>query len=1173
MNEIFFSPIMEDAEIIRLSESVGQGLSPCAVFGMSDSQKAHLASAVSSGRPILFITWSNERAERAAEDMETYLGRETAVLPAREAIPGVRTGSSQSAMERAEVIYRLLEGTDVLAAGIDALLYNFMPSALWRSAAVKLDHASRISPALLRTRCLNMGYQEAEAVEKPGQISFRGGIADIFPAGWDNPLRIEFFDDEIDSLRLLDAASQRSVKRLESAVISPAGELYVRDLKKGADMLRAQLAAYEKKARRNNPEGADQAQNLFQPVIDALDSGSFVPDGDLFPYFYTDYTCILDFLPENVLVVLDEPRRIRERADNAAMEYSEIFKEQLVKGRVLPFHAEYLRPYDQLLAKLKEKTLLSMQSITAACRDISPQAVFTLSARSMQSFQNSPSLLAKELTGLRVNKFRTLICAGGESKARRLVNELESLNVYAQYTSDLSLKAAPGEIFVLPCRVSRGFEYTEARMSLISEGDIFSASRSRRGIRRAKRRDGANIADVMELKIGDYVVHDNYGIGIYKGITKIKTDGVFRDYITIAYQGTDKLYVPAEQLKLVQKYMGGEDAVPKINKLGSKEWAGAKTRAKKAIKDMTDELIALYSKREAAQGYAFSPDTPFQRNFEDDFPFTETPDQLRAIDEIKRDMESGRVMDRLLCGDVGYGKTEVAMRAAFKAVMDGKQVAFLSPTTILAQQHYNTMAARMLPYGVRLDVLSRFRSPKERKQVLSGLKEGKIDIVSGTHALLAKDVSFKDLGLLIVDEEQRFGVAHKERIKQLKSSIDVLTLTATPIPRTLHMSLVGVRDMSVIDSPPEERYPVQTYVAEYSRTMIRDAVMRELGRGGQVYFVYNRIQGIETFAQSLKELIPEARIGIGHGQMAEGELEKVMMEFYDGAFDVFLCTAIIENGLDIPRVNTIIVYDADKFGLSQLYQLKGRVGRSNRIAYAYFTFRPGSVLTETAEKRLNALREFTDMGSGFKIALRDLEIRGAGNMLGGEQHGHIAQIGYELYCRLVKEAVSEGMEQPEKRPETIVEIKTDAYISEDYIRSEAQKVNVYKRIAAIEEDGDREDILEELIDRYGDPPQCVVNLINIAYMKALASRAGITHIIQRPDAIIMRFGVSSGVDFERLTRALEVIKKRASVSAGDKLAVIYRTLGVDTADAVAQIIKFLKSASGEEEEEQDKARK
>ena len=1168
MNEIFFAPIMEDAEITRLCNSVGQGQSPCAVFGVSDSQKAHLASAVSSGRPILFITWSNERAERAAEDMETYLGRETAVLPALETIPGVRTGSRQSSMERAGVINRLLEGVDILSAGIDALLYNFMPVSAWRASAIKLDHSVRISPALLRSRCLKMGYEETEAVEEPGQISIRGGIADIFPAGWENPLRIEFFDDEIDSLRLLDAASQRSVKRLDSAVIAPAGELYLQDLKKGAGMLRAQLAAYEKKARRNNPEGADEAQNLFGPAADALDSGSPVFDGDLFPYFYSDYTSILEFLPQNVLVILDEPRRIRERADNAAMEYSEIFKEQLIKGRVLPLHSEYMRPYDQLLAKLKEKTLLSMQSVTAACRDISPQAVFTLSARSMQSFQNSPSLLAKELTGLRINKFRTLICAGGENKARRLVNELESLNVYAQFTADLSLKPAPGEIFVLPCRVSRGFEYTEARMSLISEGDIFSASRSRRSIRRAKRRDGANIADVMELKTGDYVVHDNYGIGIYKGITKIKTDGVYRDYITIAYQGTDKLYVPAEQLKLVQKYMGGEDAAPKINKLGSKEWAGTKARAKKAIRDMTDELIALYSKRESVQGYAFSPDTPFQRNFEDDFPFTETPDQLRAIDEIKHDMESNRVMDRLLCGDVGYGKTEVAMRAAFKAVMDGKQVAFLSPTTILAQQHYNTMAARMLPYGVRLDVLSRFRSPKERKQVLAGLAEGNIDIVSGTHALLAKDIKFKDLGLLIVDEEQRFGVAHKEKIKQLKSSIDVLTLTATPIPRTLHMSLVGVRDMSVIDSPPEERYPVQTYVAEYSRTMIRDAIMRELGRGGQVYFVYNRIQGIETFAQSLKELVPEARIGIGHGQMAEGELEKVMLEFYDGAFDVLLCTAIIENGLDIPRVNTIIVYDADKFGLSQLYQLKGRVGRSNRIAYAYFTFRPGSVLTETAEKRLNALREFTDMGSGFKIALRDLEIRGAGNMLGGEQHGHIAQIGYELYCRLVKEAVSEGTEQLEKRPETVVEIKADAYISEDYIRSEAQKVNAYKRIAAIEEEADREDILEELIDRYGDPPQCVINLINIAYMRALASRAGITHITQRPDAIIMRFDASSGVDFERLTCALALLGKRASISAGDKLAVIFRTLGMDTETAITEIVKFLKNASGEEENKQ-----
>ena len=1161
MNEIFFSPVMEDAEITRLAKSVEQGQSPCSVFGVSDSQKAHLASAVSGSRPVLYVTWSQERAERAAEDLEVYLGREAVVLPAREGLPGVQASSSQSALARAQAISRLLNGADILAAGVDALLYNLMPESAWRAAVLQLNLSTRISPALLRLRCLKMGYKEADMVQEQGQISVRGGIADVFPAGWDNPVRIEFFDDEIDSLRLLDADSQRSVKRLETVTLTPAGELYLSDLKKGADMLSAQLAAFDRKARRSDPEAADSARNIFQPYIDALASGAPVFDGDLFPYFYTEYVSILDFMPPGTVVVMDEPRRIRERADNAALEYSEIFKDQLLKGRVLPMHAEYLRPYDQLLNRLKERTVLSMQSITAACRDISPKAVFTLSARSMQSFQNNPSLLAKELTGLRINKFRTLICAGGENKARRLVNELEGMNVYAQYTGDFSVKPAPGEIFVLPCRISRGFEYTEARMSLISEGDIFSSAASRRQIRRARRKDGAGIADIMELSVGDYVVHDNYGIGIYKGITKIQTDGVYRDYITIAYQGTDKLYVPAEQLKLVQKYMGGEDAAPKINKLGSKEWAGAKARAKKAIKDMTDELIALYSRRESARGYAFSPDTPFQRNFEEDFPFTETADQLRAIDEIKHDMESERVMDRLLCGDVGYGKTEVAMRAAFKAVMDGKQVAFLSPTTILAQQHYNTMAARMLPYGVRLDVLSRFRSPKERKQVLTGLKDGQIDIVSGTHALLAKDIGFKDLGLLIVDEEQRFGVAHKERIKQLKTNIDVLTLTATPIPRTLHMSLTGVRDMSVIDSPPDERYPVQTYVAEYSRVMIRDAVLRELGRGGQVFFVYNRIQGIEGFAQSLKELIPEARIGIGHGQMAEGELEKVMLEFYDGAFDVLLCTAIIENGLDIPRVNTIIVYDADKFGLSQLYQLKGRVGRSNRIAYAYFTFRPGSVLTETAEKRLNALREFSEMGSGFKIALRDLEIRGAGNMLGGEQHGHIAQIGYELYCRLVKEAVSDGLNEAETRPETIAELKTDAYIDGEYIRSEAQKVNVYKRIAEIETAADREDILEELIDRYGDPPQSTVNLINIAYMRALASRAGISHITQRPDAVIMRFDTSTGIDLPRLTQALALLKGRAALSAGDKLAVIYRLLGINIEQAILHIIKFLETAA------------
>lgn len=1114
MNNIYKAPMSESADFARLCQAIREGVSPCSVFGVSDSQKVHLSAAALEGRAVLFVTYTQERAERAAEDFKTYLKVEPVVFPARTSLLRATAQSHETTFERITALYKIMDGAKVVTASIEGLLQKNMPKYRFEALRKTITLSTQTEPHALAAFLVEAGYTSQPLAEHEGQFSLRGGILDIFPVGGENLVRLEFFGDEIDSMRLADAQTQRSIRRIDQVEILPAKELCISEHQRlrGKEALKGQLLAYVKRAQKTELEAAQQAEQVFMPIIDQLE-GDFQPQDELLPYFFTEYNSILDFMPEDTVVVLDEPKRLRERGDNTRLEFEEQFKDLLSRGSVLPLHAKNIHPVEDFYLRIKENSVLALQSLTTTTPDVEPRAIFTFATRSMQSFQNKLELLAQELTAYQLRGYKVVICAGGKSRGSRLVQELELLNVYAQYTESETVAAKNGEVFILPDSITHGFEYPEIKFALISDKDIFTQSRKKL-IRKAKKYKGGTIESFAELTVGDYIVHESHGIGVYEGIVKIQTDGVFRDFITIRYQGTDKLYVPVEQMDKVQKYIGGEEAKPKVNKLGSKEWANTKAKVKRAIADMTDELIALYRARENTPGHAFAPDTPWQKEFEDDFPYEETPDQLQCIDEIKADMESGRIMDRLLCGDVGYGKTEVALRAAFKAVMDGKQVAFLAPTTILVQQHYNTVKNRMANFGINIEHLSRFRTLKEKQRIISEIKAGTVDIVVGTHALLSKEVQFKDLGLLIIDEEQRFGVAHKEKIKQIKKNVDVLTLTATPIPRTLHMSLIGVRDMSIIENPPEERYPVQTYVVEYNRVMIRDAIVKELSRGGQVYYVYNRVQSIDSFAIQLSELVPEAKIAIGHGQMPEAELEKVMLAFYNGDYDILLCTTIIESGLDISRVNTIIVHDADKFGLSQLYQLRGRVGRSNRLAYAYFTFQRDKVLTEVAEKRLNAIRELTEFGSGFKIAMRDLEIRGAGNLLGAEQHGHMAQVGYDLYCKLIKETVLEAQGKTEAVPlETSVDLKIDAYIDSSYIKNEVQKLNAYKRIAAIGSKAEMDDVLDELIDRYGEPPYEVINLLNISYLRSLASRAGIMKITQKDNSVTLTYAPGTEINF------------------------------------------------------------
>ena len=755
-----------------------------------------------------------------------------------------------------------------------------------------------------------------------------------------------------------------------------------------------------------------------------------------------------------------------------------------------------------------------------------PKSIINFALKSMQSYHSKMELLKEDLDHYRYRGYKIIILSGTEERGQRLQQSLREIGIESSFLPERDHEIKSGQVFITPASLRGGFEYTSLKLVVISDKEIFGAGKAKATKRRKK--DSSKELSFSDLNVGDFVVHETYGIGQYEGVEQLSIQGITKDFLSIQYKGKDKLYLPVDQMNLIQKYIGSETR-PKINKLSSQEWTKAKTKVKKAVEEMAMDLVDLYAKREKLKGHAFGEDTPWQRQFEDMFPYEETEGQLRSAEEIKKDMEDPRPMDRLLCGDVGYGKTEVALRAAFKAIMEGKQVAILVPTTILAQQHYNTIVDRFSNFPVKVGLLSRFKSAKDQKVYIEGLRKGAIDLVVGTHRILSKDVVFKDLGLLIIDEEQRFGVKHKEALKKLKETVDVLTLSATPIPRTLHMSLVGIRDMSVIEDPPEERYPIQTYVVEFNPQMIRDAILREIGRGGQVYFVYNRVESIDMIASRLRELVPQATFTVGHGQMGETQLEKIMIDFMNKKQDVLICTTIIETGLDISNVNTIIIYDADKMGLSQLYQLRGRVGRTNRIAYSYFTYERDKVLTEVAEKRLRAIKEFTEFGSGYKVAMRDLEIRGAGNMIGHAQHGHMESIGYDLYVKFLSQAISRLKGEIVKETiDTTIDLKVDGYIPNKYITDEEQKIEVYKKISSLETPEDFDELLDELIDRFGDLPGEVENLLEISYIRANASKAGIKNVIQRDKDIKLEFANTDSLSVELIQYLSQEYGKRLS---------------------------------------------
>lgn len=1108
--ETLFAPLGELEEYDQLIRGIKQGEFPVQLIGCMDTQESHMIYGTGRDKRIrLVITHNEVRAKELVEDLKLY-DHDVMYYPAKDFIFYSADVHGQAIVkERLKVIKRLLEKEPLtVVTTLDGGMDYCLPFERYQENRIHVAEEEILDLEEFKKNLVAIGYENTGQVQKEGEFSVRGGIVDVFPLTEECPYRIELWGDEVDGIRRIDVESQRSVETVSEIEIYPATEIFLEEdrILEGMHRMEEEMQTC---VRRFEEEGKkEEASRLRQSVANFRETyevyHGLVNLESYVSYFTKDVSSFFDYFKgEDVCVYLDEPARCIEKGEAVEYEFRESMVSRLEKGYILPGQMEVLFSLPVLLKKLSELPLLLMTALDMKVKEFNVRHKYNFQIQAAPSYNNNFSLLAKDILRLKKNGYRVLVLSASGTRAERLCQDLQDYEIPAFYSRDLSHELLPGEVMIGKGTLRKGFEYPNLRFVVMTEGDIFGGVKKKRK-KRVKRYEGAAIHSFNDLKIGDYVVHENHGLGIYEGIEKIEVDHITKDYLKVAYAGGSNLYIPATSLEVLQKYAGSDAAkVPKLNKLNSPEWKKTKTRVKGAVKEIAQELVDLYAKRQAKQGHAFEKDTVWQREFEEVFPYEETEDQLHAIEDTKKDMESIKAMDRLICGDVGYGKTEIAIRAAFKAVMDGKQVAVLVPTTILAGQHYNTFVQRMRDYSVEVGMLSRLRTPKENRETVEKLRKGAIDIVIGTHRLLAKDVVYKDLGLLIVDEEQRFGVTHKEKLKQLKNDIDVLTLTATPIPRTLHMSLVGIRDMSVLEEPPVDRMPIQTFVMEKNDEIVREAILRELGRGGQVYYVYNRVANMDIIAGEVQKLVPEAIVAYAHGQMNERELERTMFAFVNGEIDVLVSTTIVETGLDIPNVNTIIIDEADKLGLSQLYQLRGRVGRSNRTAYAFLMYKRDKMLKEVAEKRLAAIKEFTELGSGFKISMRDLEIRGAGNLLGARQHGHMEAVGYDLYCKMLNEAVKrlKGEKVENDEFETNIDLKMDAFIPVDYIPNEFQKLDVYKRIAEIETEPERDDMVDELIDRFGEPPQSVCNLLEIALLKAKAHDAYITAIVEKANQI------------------------------------------------------------------------
>ena len=1114
-------PGFEEMERILQKE---QGL--ITVSGCTDAQKPHMMYALNNGLfDKIIVTFHEQRAKELYEDY-SFFDPDVVYYPAKDVLfyqSDIR-GNLLTA-ERINALKAVHKKKHVtLITTFDALMNTMAPPAkLWDSVlTVKPDEELDLE-AMIKQLIL-MGYEKEYQVETMGQFAVRGGILDIFPLTEENPVRIELWGDGVDTIRSFDIESQRSIEMLDSLQIYPACELVLTEQEKAAGIEKMKEEAKkvsEQLRKQMKTEEAYRTASLADELAEQWGELSMSAGMDAFlSYFSKERTGLLDYFDKSrTLVLFDEMSRSVERGKQTEKEFSESMKQRLEKGYILPGQMKELFGAKEILGTLEHYACAAFNALDAKTNGLKNLGQYAIHSKNVNPYNNSFELLVKDLKRYCKNSYPVILLSGSRTRAKRLAEDLMNEELPAFYTDDYNRVPEPGEIMVCFGKLHKGFEYPILPFVVITETDIFGGERKKK--KRRHTYEGEKIQNFTELSVGDYVVHENHGLGIYRGIEKIEVDKTVKDYIKIEYAGGSNLYILATQLEQIQKYAGKDARKPKLNKLGGQEWGRTKSRVRGAVKEIAQDLVKLYAERESQKGFVYGPDTVWQREFEELFPFEETEDQEIAIEETKKDMESPKIMDRLICGDVGYGKTEIAIRAAFKAVQENKQVVYLVPTTILAQQVYNNFSQRMQDFPVRVDLLCRFRSAAEQKKTIEDVKKGQVDIIVGTHRVLSKDVSFKDLGLLIIDEEQRFGVAHKEKIKQLKTNIDVLTLTATPIPRTLHMSLIGIRDMSVLEEPPMDRVPIQTYVMEYNEELVREAISRELARDGQVYYVYNKVRDIDEVTQKIQELVPEANVAFAHGQMRETELEKIMYSFINGEIDVLVSTTIIETGLDISNVNTMIIHDADNMGLSQLYQLRGRVGRSNRTAYAFLMYRRDKMLKEVAEKRLAAIREYTELGSGFKIAMRDLEIRGAGNLLGAEQSGHMEAVGYDLYCKMLNEAVKEakGITPPEKF-DTSVDVEANAFIPSSYIGNELQKLDIYKRIAGIETREESEEMIDELLDRFGEPPKSVQNLLTIARLKALAHAVYVTDIVQKGKSLKLTMYEKAKVDPGRIPELL-----------------------------------------------------
>lgn len=1077
MNVDFFSNILKKSDEYNLiEESIKQGEFPLQVSGVSGPVSAHLAASLCKNTNLngIFICQSEYDAKKMCADLDFFYGTEVIFYPSKE-IDYYETlaKSNDLVNERLAALKRLIYSTDktMLVMSIDALLQFTIDFDLYVDSFMEFSVGDEINLSTLAEKLTKLGYTNEEMVEGKGQFSVRGGIVDIFSPEANNPYRLEFFGDFIDSIREFDAIEQTSIENVEKISVTAASETS--------------------------------------------------QDGSL--------TSVISYFDKDALIFFSEPVQISERAEGYQWDINETVKTLMDKEVITEAKERYIIDYNEICSVLAKRRIITLSALLQTSKEFKPKKTASLTMGAHSAYTGLNDFFFEDLEGWLSKKYTVILPAGSYSKTEKLAESFRERNISVTIFDRNKDLPEAGKVYITEGMLKKGFYYTDIRLCVISDEELFG--RSVKKSKRVKRTDSASkINSFTDLKPGDYVVHKIHGIGRYSGLNTLTVEGFNKDYLKIEYSGDDVLYVPCDSLELIQKYIG-KDGTLRLNKMGGADFARQKSRVKESTKELAEELIKLYSARQYQKGYAFSPDTTWQAEFEARFPYDETDDQLTSIEEVKKDMESERPMDRLLCGDVGYGKTEVALRAAFKAVMDSKQVAYLAPTTVLTMQHYNTFVSRMKDYPIKIELLSRLKTPSQQKEILKQLKSGEIDIVIGTHRLLGNDVEFKDLGLLVVDEEQRFGVKHKERIKEMKNNVDVLTLSATPIPRTLHMSMINIKDMSTLSSPPEDRHPVATVVTEYNDGVMIDAIKKELSRGGQVYYLHNRVGGLSTIAKRISDAIPDAKVRFAHGQMGEGELEEIMMDMLEGDIDVLVCTTIIETGLDISNVNTIIIDDADRLGLSQLYQLRGRVGRSNRRAFAYLFYKKNKALKEEAVKRLNAIKEFTEFGSGFKIAMRDLEIRGAGNILGAEQHGHMDSVGYDMYCQILAESIGELSGETIKEEEPVViDLPVEAHIPPTYIKSHTARLEIYKKIAQVSSQEEFLDISDEITDRFGDMPKSVISLLDVALIKAICAEVGLKDVSQKNDRIIFTF--SGNVDFEIISSLIAKYNGRILLSAG-----------------------------------------